>query len=283
MVQGNDMMDKKAKKILFDTYWKNGGWVDEKDMQLSEADFLYAKEKGLMFEPMSISHDECLIKIHAVAAKVGMNKAAKAFLSSLSLRRLDLRSGLASFAFAERLPLHSYTPTVSGYSYDDNGEICYTNYSCDICGDLLATGDEYFENEDLNVLNFERIKWGGVRLGNLVYTLFNLQQLEVSDIPEPTAEDIEIFNAILTVIENSAPDDSPRALEKNLASVLKSSKIERDVLIEILACVGILEAVSYDRRRIPGKPDWTFATYWRGEDKYNKEVVQKYFGKYLNR
>ena len=37
-------IDKKAKKILFDYFWKNG-WVDDDKMHINEKDFLYAKEK----------------------------------------------------------------------------------------------------------------------------------------------------------------------------------------------------------------------------------------------
>jgi hypothetical protein len=141
-------------------------------------------------------------------------------------------------------------------------------------------GNEQYIKADLNVLNFERIKWGGVRHGDLLYTLFDLQQLQHATISAPTAEDIVIFKAILKVIDASQPDDYPSALEKNLAKVIKSTKAERQILIEILACIEILKPGSYDRP-VKGKNDWTFVEYWRGEDKYNKEAAQKYFGQYI--
>lgn len=34
-------MDKKAKKILFNTFWKSGGWIDAIDRKLDVADFNY--------------------------------------------------------------------------------------------------------------------------------------------------------------------------------------------------------------------------------------------------
>lgn len=107
----------------------------------------------------------------------------------------------------------------------------------------------------MNVLNFEQIKWGGVRHGKLLYTLFDLEQFMKEKIPEPTSEDAEI-------------------------SLLKANKAERDVIIEILACIGVLAPKSYDRPEA-AKHDWTYATYWRGEDGYDSILVDKYFGKYL--
>ena len=274
-------MDKKAKNILFKTYWK-GGWIPSNLRETSATDFAYAKSKGLMFDPLTISHDTCLTLILDLLPTISKQQVAKAFLSSLSTRRLDWRSGLSSYFIAQQLKPHPYTKVSSGQSYDSNGNISHISYTCGECRDTKygIIGHEHYEDKDLNVLNFERIKWGGVRHGDLVYTLFDLQQLIEADIPEPTAEDIEIFKAILGVIENSQPLDYPSALEKNLAPVIKSTKDERQVLIEILACIDLLKPTSYDRP-IKGKHDWTFVTYWRGEDKYNEAALQQYFGSYL--
>ena len=77
------------------------------------------------------------------------------------------------------------------------------------------------------------------------------------------------------------PNDYPSALEKNLSKALKSTKDEREVLMEILACIDILKPLSFDRPA-RGKNDWKFVEFWRGEDKYDKKAVEKQFGKYLN-
>ncbi|MBB2950771.1 hypothetical protein [Sphingobacterium sp. JUb56] len=274
-------MDKKAKNILFKTYWKNG-WIDANEIQIGAADFEYAKSKGLMFEPLTISHDQCLDKIFEILPTISIDKVSTAFLSSLSNRRLDWRSSLASYFIAKQLVPHQYTKAVSGQSFGENGEVTHESYTCGICRDLKygIIGDKDYINEDLNVLNFERIKWGGIRHGNLIYTLFDLQQLQIAEIPEPSTEDVEIFKNILSIIKNSQPNDYPSALEKNLSTVLKSTKDERKILIEILACINILKPTSYDRPS-RGKHDWTFVEYWRGEDKYNEEALNTYFGKYM--
>lgn len=274
-------MDKKAKRILFGTYWKNG-WINDHERITNSTDLEYAKSKGLMFDPLTISHDQCLDQIFQILPEITKEKVAKAFLSSLSSRRLDWRSGLASYFIAKQLTNHKYEKAVSGNGYS-NGVIISTDYTCGTCRDLKygIIGDEFYKNIDLNVLNFERIKWGGVRHGKLVYTLFDLQQLHIADIPNPTNEDIEIFKNILTIIGNSQPNDYPSALEKNLATVIKSTKEERKILIEILACIGVLKPKSYDRPG-KGKHDWVFIEHWRGEDKYNNEALEIHFGKYIN-
>ena len=115
-----------------------------------------------------------------------------------------------------------------------------------------------------------------------MYILFDLERFAEEDVPEPTAEDAEILKAILDAVSSCEDNDHPGALRNKLAevSILKANKDERSVIIEILACIGILAPKSYDRGE-PSKHDWTYATYWRGADGYDKELVEKYFGKYL--
>ena len=272
-------MDKKAKDILFKTFWKSG-WID--NPKTSKEDFEYAKSKGMMFDPITISHDDCVREICDLSEKIPMDKVSKAFLCSLSTRRLDWRSGIASYFTAKQIIPHSFNKAVSGHGYDKNGNINYTSYTCGVCRDLKygIIGDEKYIKEDLNVLNFERIKWGGVRHGELLYTLFDLRQFDLEDISEPSEEDIAIFKNMLTLIAASGKDDYPGALEKRFAGAVPSSKNERQVLIEILACIDVLKPGSFDRP-IRGKNDWTFAEYWRGEDSYDQEAVNRNFGKYI--
>lgn len=275
-------MDKKAKNILFKTYWGSNGWLSERETK--PEDFVYAKGQGLMFNPVSISHDVCISEILAWVTKISSTKAAQAFVSSLSTRRLDWRSGVASYHLACQMALHRYTPVVSGNGYFPDGTVATTSYTCAVCRDVvpsLTIGDDKYTDEDLNILNFERIKWGGVRHGQLIYTWFDLQELAHADIPAPTDEDVLILRDILAIIESSQPNDHAGALEKRLASVIKSSKNERRVIIDILAHLGVLKPASFERP-IHGKSDWSeAAACWRGQDKFDCEAVSKQFGKWL--
>jgi hypothetical protein len=274
-------MDKKAKDILFKTYWKNG-WIDKKDRQTDPADFEYAKSKGVMFDNITITHDQCIDKILDTVNNISMEKASKAFLSSLSNRRLDWRSGIASFYIAKQLTKHKYLKAVSGHGYDNNGQINCISYTCGICRDTKygIIGYSDYINEDLNVLNFERLKWGGTRHGDLIYTLFDLKMFDKENITEPTIEDITIFKNILETVESCQINDYPGKLEQRLSGIIKSTKSERQVLMEIMACIEILKPGSYDRPTT-GRHDWKFVEYWRGIDKYNKEMVKTFFGEYM--
>lgn len=274
-------MDEKAKKILFNTYWSSKGWNDV--CTTTPEDFSYAKEKGVMFDPLTISHDECINRIIKIVNSISVEQIAKAFLSSLSTRRLDLRSGIASYHIAKLISPHKYAPVESGRYYKD-GKVVYISYTCGICKDLQygIIGNEKYINEDLNVLNFERIKWGGVRHGNLVYTLFDLEQFKKESITEPTKIDIEIFKNILNAVKSCKAGDYPSVLRNKLKDIpnFKSNKDDRGVILEILACIEILCPMSYNRPTT-GRNDWNYIEYWRGEDGYNEETVEKYFGKYL--
>ena len=275
-------MDKRARNILFSTYWQKGCWVSRSNRQISAEDFAYAKKSGLMFDPVTLSHDECVIRISRLAQAIPKDAVAGAFLSSLSSRRLHVRSAVASWACAERLVPHAYDPVPSGFSYENCVARC-VSHSCRVCQDRDFYGcSEWYENEDLSVLNFERIKWGGVRLGNLIYTLFDLEQFQKEDVPGPVEADVAIFKQILAVVENCGPGAFPGVLRGNLSQIasLRSNKGERGVLMEILACIGVLRPLSKDRPTT-GRDDWYFVRFWRGEDGYDAEIVQRFFGKYL--
>ncbi|MGC6386369.1 hypothetical protein ACMV8I_01700 [Ewingella sp. S1.OA.A_B6] len=275
-------MDKKAKNILFKTYWGSDGWLSEKKTE--PQDFLYAKSQGLMFDPVSFTHNECLGETLGLAKCIPPLKAAHAFVSSLSTRRLELRSGVASYHLACRMSHHEYTPVISGRRFCPDGTLHSKSHTCLVCRDVMpgvTIGSEQYLDVDLNVLNFERIKWGGVRHGQLIYTWFDLRELECTDISDPTEEDIAILKAIFAIIESSQPNDYAGALEKRLASVVKSSKGQRQVIIDILAHLGVLAPTSFERPN-HGKSDWSdAAAYWRGEDKYDSEAARKHFGDWL--
>lgn len=272
-------MDKKAKDILFHTYWSSKGWKDEHTT--APDDFTYAKGKGLMFDPFTIGHDDCVVQIVELAAAITPEHAARAFMSSLSTRRLDWRSGIGSWYAAKQLTPHPYTPVATGFSYED-GQPVAVGFSCQLCKEAGIVGRERYEEEDLNVLNFERIKWGGVRHGDLLYTLFDLEQLQKADIPKPTETDIAIFKGILSAAASCAPGDYPSALRDKLKDVpgLKTNQAERAVILELLACIGVLRPKSYDRPE-KGKHDWHYVTCWRGEDGFDSEAVGRLFGQYL--
>lgn len=122
---------------------------------------------------MTISHDNCLELIFNILPTISIQDVAEAFLSSLSTRRLDWRSSLSSYFIAKQLTPHKYTKAISGQSFDQNGNVTCISYTCGECRDTKygIIGNKCYVSNDLNILKFERIKWEGIRHGDLIYTL----------------------------------------------------------------------------------------------------------------
>ncbi|WP_260847181.1 hypothetical protein [Brachyspira hyodysenteriae] len=83
-----------------------------------------------------------------------------------------------------------------------------------------------------------------MRLEQLSYIYFDLREFSKIDFEfNPTKEDINIFNAILEKIDSyNMKNDSANKMQKVLKDILKSSKYERIIILEILAYLDILEA-----------------------------------------
>ena len=245
-------MDKKAKDILFNTYWTSTGWIDENNRKTDSIDFDYAKSKDVMFDPFSINKADLVDKLRKLLTTISKEDISNAFLSSLTTKRFELRSAFGSYANAMRI----------------------------INGEKIENWDlrEKYVDEDLNVLNFERLKWGGVRHSQALYNYFDLNLFSKLQIEKPKPDDLEIFKRILDTISTSQVGDFPSKLRDRLKDVYKSSKDERSNLLEILACCNILHPASYDRPTT-GRNDWGFVEYWRGEDKYDLKTVHYYFNR----
>ena len=245
-------MDKKAKSILFKTYWSASGW--NSTPETAPEDFEYAKSKGLMFDPASYSIPEVKALLSDLVATIPPDEIIKGFLSSLTNKRLDWRSAMGSY-FNARLVLNGERP-------------------------FYPISDTIYQDADLNVLNFERIKWGGVRHSDLLYNYLDLKLFKAETITAPTPTDIATFKNILNCIATSSKGDYPSKLRDRLKEVMKGSQNERHMLMEILGASEVLRPQSYDRPTT-GRHDWVFVEYWRGEDAFDGGVIERYFGEFL--
>lgn len=264
-------MDKRAKKILIETFWTSSGWKKEKTT--NKEDFEYAKSKGLMFDRIIIDHDELGIELKNIYEKINKQKVVEFFIASLSSRQLEYRSFLSSYAIARVFKKHQFQSK--------------NNLICNNCGIYNSGKTEY----DLNVLNFEKIKWGGVRFSNIEYALFDLKQLVNQKNVKPTEQDYQILTEIKNVIINLPAEERPRQLEKKLSKVFKSNVNERENILNILGICGILETdeqkgfynnfIRYNERedRPVNKTDWSYPVdWWQGKFGINEEVWKYYFG-----
>jgi len=269
----------KGLKILLEAYWKNG-W---KFRRCTPEEFEIAKNEGYMFEyPKMISHDDTMNELNDVLSKITPEMVANAFLYSLSTRRLEYRSAVGSYWYAVAIPKHSST--------DEK--------LCNYCGwyQWHENPDEYELLQGLNVLNFERYKWGGVRHTRLNYALFDLQRFLELPMVRHTKKDEEILVHILSCINELEPNDKSRALQQLITKkkILKSNKSEIDILIDILGICGVLSsdenpcyvvsfADMYQRDPEEHKNDFTYpVNRWRAIDGINQERYDEVFGKVIS-
>lgn len=265
-------MDKKAREILFNTYWSSTGWTRGAP-RLSDEDFRYAKALGVMFDPVKPTHDEAISRLRAVVEQLTPRQVADGFLASLSTRRVEWRSALGSYSVARWLPEHAATPG---------------GRQCRICG---LSDYEHVQEHDLNVLNFERLKWGGVRHSDPVYAALDLE-LFLKERPRgPTAEDIDIFRDLVTALGTLPSSVTSAALHKHFPSTLKANKSERDQVIAILGLCGVLGSpdhpgfferyVPFRERTLPNRHNVDMAypaCWWRGSDGVNAQRLEELFG-----
>ncbi|RAZ79957.1 hypothetical protein [Mesorhizobium atlanticum] len=273
------MLDKRAREILLQTFWKNG-WIRDTDRRISPDDFAYAKRMGYMFDPIKLSHDQVVSQLIEERDRANPTALSDAFLASLGSRRLDLRSALGSYAFATNFPRHEIAATPA--TVVPSGA-----RRCAWCGFYGHPTPAEF---DLNVLNFERHKWGGVRRDNPTYVWLDLSLFRTEPLPESTAADRQTMHRIIETASSMRAVATVSDLEKALAGTFQSSKAERRVLIEILAVCGVLqprnrsgyfgEFTLANEREHTGQHlnDWRYpAIWWRGSDGVSESALAAHF------
>ncbi|RTE89905.1 hypothetical protein [Bradyrhizobium sp. LVM 105] len=272
--------DKKALQILLDAYWSPRGW--KRDEAVGRADFEHARQAGFMFDSVTVTHDDIVAQLVSVRARMNLEKVADAFLASLSTRRLELRSALGSFSCAAQFPLH-------GLLEQTARRVPSGRLHCRICG---RYGYANPEQEDLNMLSFERWKWGGIRHVDPLYCWFDLTQFEKADLVEPTEQDCSILAEIIDIASGLTPDARPNELEKRIGKVIKSNRAERCVLIQILGYCGVLKPAgrsgflqAFTPDALRDRPadhtnDWAYPViWWRGADGIDIGVLSHLFPK----
>lgn len=255
--QPNLVADKKALRILLDTFWSSAGW--KRTFTTDPADLAYAIAAGYMFPPEAPearSHDAVGECIRAALRVVTPRQVAAAFLASLSRRQPVLRAALASYSLARVFPSHTERR---------DGPSRY----CAICG--------YRCPADRNFLNFERFKWGGVRHLDPYFVAFNLEQFARLEVPPPLEEDLDLFRRIVETARALPSTARARDLEKAVGTFLPSNKAERETLLEILGIAGVLAGDDHPgfldgwippaAQTLPpvSRTDWLYPIcWWRG-------------------
>lgn len=260
--------DKRATKILLNTYWDTGGW--RREPAIAPQDLVYAKSHGMMFHAVRRSHAEAVNAVIQALETTTKSQVVDAFIASLGSRRLDLRSGLGTFSVARHFKGHDALSTRA-------------TSPCFYCG--------FYDGEnDLSILNFERFKWGGVRHTDPTYIAFDLQMLRKAGLLIPQSTDRDILRAILMTAHSMPASARLGDLEKALAKVLPSNSSERRALIGILGYAGILidpsrpdfreQFVPFEERETTPwhKDDWPYPVqWWMGSHGINHDAANEWF------
>ena len=230
-------------KILLNAYWDSKGW---KGGSITAEDFAIAKNEGYMFDyPKYEPHDDVLRQAKEIAGKIEKQDVANAFLFSLTTRRLEYRSALGSYYYIKSIPEH----TLQGACFYINNDSEHTHEDkthCYICDWYAFHEDpnEYEQKHGLNVLNFERYKWGGVRHLFLDYAKFDLEEFIKLPKVVPTDEDIRLLRSILSISQKLPLKSKAGKYVKQICSekVIKSNTTEVGTLLEILGICDVFNS-----------------------------------------
>lgn len=258
-----------ALKPLMKMFWGTQGWRNQPAWP-DAATFQRSVDAGLMFtERVVIDHDECVKAAKEAVAEVTLAQVSEAFVASLTSERLDLRSALGSYAVARYLPEHPFTAQRD-------------LQTCAVCAQLDRS------HEDLNRLNFERFKWGGLQRDNIFFVAFDLEQFLRAPVERPTGKSIEVGRRMIQALRNAPANATAGQVAAGLKAV-KGSTPEREALLDILGVCGILRTAEHSgyatgfvpaaARKLPRggyAPRAYPVCWWQGSDRVDDEALQMF-------
>ena len=98
--------------------------------------------------------------------------------------------------------------------------------------------------QDLNVFNFERFKWGGVRRHSVPYIAFDLKQFASAPRPRPSDADIALGRQLTSYL-SGLPAAATASQAAAGMTFIKGNKAEREVILDILGVTGILQTAAH--------------------------------------
>lgn len=156
--------------------------------------------------------------------------------------------------------------------------------------------DDYDRREGLNVFNFERYKFGGVRHTKLDYAIFDIEEFLKLPKVVLTAKDKIILKKILKVIEKMQPSDKAGKFRDTILreKIFKTNKNEVSNILDLLGICGVLASNDNpcyedkfvnecNRDPMEYKNDFSYPiNRWHVSDGINKEKFEKVFNFKLN-
>lgn len=226
---------------------------------------------------VTVSHNDLYQSLSEILSITSKQEIIDAFLYSLSTRNLEYRAYLACYVYALSIPKHDIYLEV----YESGNMACSYCCHCHTC------------SNDTNQLDVELVKWGGVRFHDVFTIAYYLDKFSKMPKVKPTKNDFDTFNQLIETIRQCDENAKPRDLEKTFGKIIKSNKGEREMLINQLGIIGVLDTVTYNgfyqkytaprHRAIPpvNKIDWFFPVcWWRGRDNLNEINFSSIFNEY---
>jgi hypothetical protein len=182
-----------------------------------------------------VTHSALLDRILALRERMSEHAIADAFLASLSTRRLDWRSALASWAHVKNLPLHEVEPVPGAYSV-----------ICLVCG-ALGESDAPDNPESLARLLTTR-RMGATGFPDLMWSTLDLEDFATRPPAVPSSRDVAVFRDIIEFLGSREPGETSTTLVAALGrtKLIAGNKNERAQLVDTLGLCGIL--------RVPHRP-----------------------------
>lgn len=278
------MIDKKALTLLKKFYLPY-----KPKEQPSQADIDNALKSGVLVPDSAMTHDEIISEIKALAERLSLESAAKAFLYSLSSGDMRYRSAVSSLIWARALPVHELRS--NGVKKTE-----WRTPACVVCG--CTHGFDGAENIDWNkygVFRYLPPKQYGREPDYTCaeYVLNDLRGFEKLPAVEPCDEDYRILNGIFACVGEMKPHNMDTALlsEIHKRKFFDATGNAIHCILAVLSVCGILEGAehkgflhsfaNFDEHGM-GRDGLNFYPLgsWRGRDGVNYKAVEEVFGSF---
>ena len=234
-----------------------------------------------ILEQEIIHHDDLIEQIFVEYDKADKEKYVSLFLSSLSTKNMNWRSGLSVFAILQTFPNHKFKLV-------ENQKPSRIS-PCDFC----SSYEQIEIDTELVEESFEEI--GGLTGFDLLDYFYYLNKTNELALIKPKEEDFDIFSKILEILANADDEETvKKSIQTKISKIkgFKSDSEQRQALLETLGYCSILETEKHkgllhqytNLAVAPTKThssDWNYPVdWWLGKNGLNMKALKFWFGDY---
>jgi hypothetical protein len=228
------------------------------------------------------THDAEVAAARAAVAAVDPAFVVDSFVASLRRRDLPARSAFGSLVVLRHLPAHAWQRSAH-----------FAGERCGVCGlPRTRRADDDFDAEDaVGGYPFQ------TNHTDVQYATGDLATFPGRRVPEVDDDDRAVLRTLLDAIDALPAEAQLAELSKAVASVVRSNKHQRMILLEVLGFAGVLRPAGHDTYadgwvtrddaniRQPAnrnKREWAYPVrFWQGTDGVDRVQVEHWFGRHL--